>query len=113
MLRRDKARIRRIFETQILKSVETRPESSGVTSKQRRLPSCRAVVGRVSVPKAFGIHRTEPAGAERHRRAGQTPIERERASQTPYNAKLNRSARHSSKRDRQSASTDRAVERKK
>ncbi len=33
------------------------------------------------------FHRMEPAGAERHRRAGRRPSERERTSQTPYSCR--------------------------
>src|SRR6266446_2416375 len=47
---------------------------------QIRMTNCRA-----SVSDAMAFRRMEPAGAERHRRAGRRPSERERASQTPYN----------------------------
>jgi hypothetical protein len=43
--------------------------------------NCRASV---SVPKAFGIHRMELAGAKRHRRATRRQSSLARANQTPY-----------------------------
>jgi hypothetical protein len=46
--------------------------------------NCRASV---PAPNAFGVHRTERAGAERHGRAGCRPSERERTSQTAYNSR--------------------------
>ena len=44
---------------------------------------CRASVSDANLDPAF--HRMEPAGAERHRRAGRDRASGKRASQTPYN----------------------------
>src|SRR6266496_3478383 len=45
--------------------------------------NCRASV---SAPKAFGVHRMEPAGAERHGREARRVSSLARTNQTPYNS---------------------------
>ena len=48
------------------------------------------MIYRASVSDAATFRRMEPAGAERHRRAGQRPSERERTSQAPYSLGVGR-----------------------